>query len=260
MRRPGQRTQPGPWAIRLVRVAGYEPWHPRLRRHSIAQPASRVRAAETVGERHAPLMAGHGAPMSSSASTRDDAATGYPSSRDGGSSDRPAPAPAYPVSVALRVRIFPSSTRQGGAVPLISGHSVTRAPRPTRPRVVFFEGRTMSPVDHPEDPDPSERFPAGPLYVPVRPGPAGCTARFFRTPSAAAQPLASPPRRSSSPHWARNRPASGSRSPRCVHLPHPWASSPSPSIRSSPPPRPPRGVVARALGVTGNRSTSVSCG
>ncbi|MGW0557927.1 SAV_915 family protein [Streptomyces sp. NPDC002926] len=40
----------------------------------------------------------------------------------------------------------------------------------------------MSPVDHSEDPDPSERFPAGPLYVPVRPGPAGCTARFFRTP------------------------------------------------------------------------------
>jgi hypothetical protein len=33
-----------------------------------------------------------------------------------------------------------------------------------------------------EDPEPSERFPAGPLYVPVRPGPAGCAARLFRTP------------------------------------------------------------------------------
>ncbi|MFJ8043588.1 SAV_915 family protein [Kitasatospora sp. NPDC096147] len=33
-----------------------------------------------------------------------------------------------------------------------------------------------------EDPEPCERVPAGPLYVPVRPGPRGCTARFFRTP------------------------------------------------------------------------------
>ncbi|GHH28818.1 SAV_915 family protein [Streptomyces lanatus] len=33
-----------------------------------------------------------------------------------------------------------------------------------------------------EDPEPSERFPAGPLYVPVRPGPAACAARLFRTP------------------------------------------------------------------------------
>ncbi|WP_239069569.1 MULTISPECIES: SAV_915 family protein [unclassified Streptomyces] len=33
-----------------------------------------------------------------------------------------------------------------------------------------------------EDPEPSERIPAGPLLVPVRPGSAGCTARFFRTP------------------------------------------------------------------------------
>lgn len=33
-----------------------------------------------------------------------------------------------------------------------------------------------------EDPEPLDRVPAGlPLYVPVRPGPAGCTARFFRT-------------------------------------------------------------------------------
>ncbi|MFF3689167.1 SAV_915 family protein [Streptomyces sp. NPDC002187] len=40
----------------------------------------------------------------------------------------------------------------------------------------------MFSVDHSEDPDPSERFPAGLLFVPVRPGPAGCTARFFRTP------------------------------------------------------------------------------
>ncbi|MFF3655330.1 SAV_915 family protein [Streptomyces olivochromogenes] len=40
----------------------------------------------------------------------------------------------------------------------------------------------MSPVEHSEDPEPSERFPAGLLFVPVRSGPAGCTARFFRTP------------------------------------------------------------------------------
>jgi hypothetical protein len=33
-----------------------------------------------------------------------------------------------------------------------------------------------------EDPEPSEPFPAGPLYVPVRPGPSGCTTRLFRTP------------------------------------------------------------------------------
>ncbi|MHB9756943.1 SAV_915 family protein [Streptomyces sp. BYX5S] len=33
-----------------------------------------------------------------------------------------------------------------------------------------------------EDPEPSERFPAGPLYVPVRPGPFGHAARLFRTP------------------------------------------------------------------------------
>src|SRR4051794_40551737 len=33
-----------------------------------------------------------------------------------------------------------------------------------------------------DDPEPSDRHPAGPLYVPVRPGPAGCTARLFRTP------------------------------------------------------------------------------
>lgn len=33
-----------------------------------------------------------------------------------------------------------------------------------------------------EDPEPSDRFPAGPLYVPVRPGQAACAARLFRTP------------------------------------------------------------------------------
>lgn len=40
----------------------------------------------------------------------------------------------------------------------------------------------MSAVDHCEDPEPSERIPAGLLFVPVRSGPMGCTARFFRTP------------------------------------------------------------------------------
>ncbi|MEW1824705.1 SAV_915 family protein [Streptomyces sp. NPDC088196] len=52
----------------------------------------------------------------------------------------------------------------------------------------------MSPVDQAEqtdhaeglkdaeDSEPAERFPAGLLYVPVRSGPVGCTARFFRTP------------------------------------------------------------------------------
>ncbi|MEU5534078.1 SAV_915 family protein [Streptomyces sp. NPDC020362] len=33
-----------------------------------------------------------------------------------------------------------------------------------------------------DDPEPSERTPAGPLYVPVRPGPTGCATRLFRTP------------------------------------------------------------------------------
>ncbi|MFH8344967.1 SAV_915 family protein [Streptomyces sp. NPDC018045] len=33
-----------------------------------------------------------------------------------------------------------------------------------------------------EDPEPAEPVPAGLLFVPVRPGPAGCTARLFRTP------------------------------------------------------------------------------
>ncbi|KOV59709.1 SAV_915 family protein [Streptomyces sp. MMG1121] len=33
-----------------------------------------------------------------------------------------------------------------------------------------------------DDPEPSDPFPAGPLYVPVRPGPFGCAARLFRTP------------------------------------------------------------------------------
>ncbi|MGW6400334.1 SAV_915 family protein [Streptomyces sp. NPDC055134] len=40
----------------------------------------------------------------------------------------------------------------------------------------------MSPVEFSEDPEPAERVPAGLLHVPVRSGPAGCTARFFRTP------------------------------------------------------------------------------
>ncbi|MFD8221285.1 SAV_915 family protein [Streptomyces sp. NPDC059340] len=40
----------------------------------------------------------------------------------------------------------------------------------------------MSPVEHSEDPEPCERVPAGLLFVPVRSGPAGCTARLFRTP------------------------------------------------------------------------------
>ncbi|WP_411143224.1 SAV_915 family protein [Streptomyces sp. x-80] len=40
----------------------------------------------------------------------------------------------------------------------------------------------MSHTLYAEDPEPAERVPAGPLFVPVRPGPAGCTARLFRTP------------------------------------------------------------------------------
>jgi hypothetical protein len=40
----------------------------------------------------------------------------------------------------------------------------------------------MTELLHGDDPDPSDRFPAGPLYVPVRPGPSGCAARLFRTP------------------------------------------------------------------------------
>lgn len=40
----------------------------------------------------------------------------------------------------------------------------------------------MSDTLYAEDPEPSERIPAGPLFVPVRSGPAGCSARIFRTP------------------------------------------------------------------------------
>jgi hypothetical protein len=40
----------------------------------------------------------------------------------------------------------------------------------------------MSSSPSAEDPEPFGRGPAGPaLYVPVRSGPAGCTARYFRT-------------------------------------------------------------------------------
>lgn len=47
----------------------------------------------------------------------------------------------------------------------------------------------MADIQYEEDPEPSERFPAGPLYVPVRPGPAAaCAARLFRTPSATVRP------------------------------------------------------------------------
>ncbi|MGW3726164.1 SAV_915 family protein [Streptomyces sp. NPDC000851] len=40
----------------------------------------------------------------------------------------------------------------------------------------------MADILYDEDPEPSDRSPAGPLYVPVRPGPAACAARLFRTP------------------------------------------------------------------------------
>jgi hypothetical protein len=40
----------------------------------------------------------------------------------------------------------------------------------------------MAELRHDDDPEPFDRFPAGPLYVPVRPGRSGCAARLFRTP------------------------------------------------------------------------------
>ncbi|ADI03980.1 hypothetical protein SBI_00859 [Streptomyces bingchenggensis BCW-1] len=40
----------------------------------------------------------------------------------------------------------------------------------------------MAELPYDEDPEPCDRFPAGPLYVPVRPGPSRCAARLFRTP------------------------------------------------------------------------------
>ncbi|MFF3919874.1 SAV_915 family protein [Streptomyces sp. NPDC001852] len=40
----------------------------------------------------------------------------------------------------------------------------------------------MAELRYGEDPEPSDPSPAGPLYVPVRPGPSGCAARLFRTP------------------------------------------------------------------------------
>ncbi|MER6329895.1 SAV_915 family protein [Streptomyces sp. NPDC001034] len=39
----------------------------------------------------------------------------------------------------------------------------------------------MAGLHYGEDPEPSDPSPAGPLYVPVRPGPSGCAARLFRT-------------------------------------------------------------------------------
>ncbi|MFJ5975011.1 SAV_915 family protein [Streptomyces sp. NPDC093060] len=40
----------------------------------------------------------------------------------------------------------------------------------------------MAQLRYGNDPEPSDRFPAGLLYVPVRPGPSGSAARLFRTP------------------------------------------------------------------------------
>ncbi|MDT0468412.1 SAV_915 family protein [Streptomyces gibsoniae] len=40
----------------------------------------------------------------------------------------------------------------------------------------------MADNQYAEDPEPCERFPTGPLYVPVRSGPSRCAARLFRTP------------------------------------------------------------------------------
>ncbi|MFE6666447.1 SAV_915 family protein [Streptomyces sp. NPDC057697] len=42
--------------------------------------------------------------------------------------------------------------------------------------------RTEDPAPLQEDPDPLQPDRAGALFVPVRPGPAGCCARLFRTP------------------------------------------------------------------------------
>ncbi|MEU3824191.1 SAV_915 family protein [Streptomyces sp. NPDC029080] len=40
----------------------------------------------------------------------------------------------------------------------------------------------MAELRYGDDPEPLDRFPAGPLYIPVRPGRSGCAARLFRTP------------------------------------------------------------------------------
>lgn len=40
----------------------------------------------------------------------------------------------------------------------------------------------MTDILYSEDPEPSDRFPAGLLHVPVRPGLTGCATRLFRTP------------------------------------------------------------------------------
>jgi hypothetical protein len=40
----------------------------------------------------------------------------------------------------------------------------------------------MAELRYGEDPEPSDPVPAGPLYVPVRPGLSGHAARLFRTP------------------------------------------------------------------------------
>ncbi|MFH8337405.1 SAV_915 family protein [Streptomyces sp. AM6-12] len=43
----------------------------------------------------------------------------------------------------------------------------------------------MTELRYGDDPEPPEPFPAGPLYVPVRPGPSGYAVRLFRTPPGA---------------------------------------------------------------------------
>ncbi|MFF8729003.1 SAV_915 family protein [Streptomyces sp. NPDC015171] len=40
----------------------------------------------------------------------------------------------------------------------------------------------MAEIRYGDDAEPSDRFPAGPLCVPVRPGPSGYATRLFRTP------------------------------------------------------------------------------
>lgn len=96
------------------------------------------------------------------------------------------------------VRTGPDGTTPG----IPSKESPGPPPRvPGSPRLRSSRNTRVPPGRHPmaqlpsaDDPEPSCRFPAGPLYVPVRPGPLGCARRGSSAPRpASAPPSPSPP-------------------------------------------------------------------
>ncbi len=79
--------------------------------------------------------------------------------------------------------------------------------RPNRPvPVSSARSSTMSPVDRSEDPEPSERFPAGLLFRPCPVGARGLHGPVLPHPWAAVRPSASPRRPGSPPRSASSGP------------------------------------------------------